>query len=253
VIAIAAGHAGCGGGGDDAHDQMDAAIDAPDASPDGGSLCSPGLAAWYHFDDTSGPVLDACGHHDGSAEGTGVTRGAAGRIGSAFAFDGTDGRVVVPAARELDFVTSGTIELWIKIADKLNPGATVSRGTGNADDNVLQTTDCGNVLTIYTQVPDGAAVLASECDALTEASWAHVAVVNDGTQARLYINAQLTKTSPGGFLGTLPHALYIGRRQQGEFPLTGSLDELMWWTVVRTQEQICGDAIGTWAGDHCTL
>lgn len=237
----------------------DAAIDTPasdgsvDAAPDGGSRCSPGLAAWYHLDDTSGPVLDACGQRDGIAEGTGLTRGAAGRIGSAFSFNGTDGRVVVPAAGGLDFITAGTIELWIKVADKLTPGATVSRGTGNADDNVLQTTDCGNVVTIYTRIPAGASVVASECDALRDASWAHVAVVNDGAQARLYINAQLTITSPGGFLGTLPHDLYIGRRQNGEFPFTGSLDELMWWTVVRTPEQICGDAGGTWTGDQCTL
>ncbi len=241
--------AGCG---DSSTPLMDGGADAPpDAAPDAGpGLCETGLSAWYRFEDSSGPVLDACGRHPGTSEGAGLQRGVAGRMGNGVHFDGTDGRIVIRSAASLDFMTAGTIQFWLKLADKNSVGSTVSRGTGNVDDNVLQTTDCGNVVTIYTK-DMAAAVVASDCDALSTSDWAHVTVVNDGAQTRLYLDGTLTKTSTGGFLGPLPHDLYLGRRQQGEFPLNGSLDELKWWTVARGAPQICTDAGGTWQGASC--
>jgi hypothetical protein len=47
--------------------------------------------------------------------------------------------------------------------------------------------------------------------------------------------------------------LYIGRRQQGVFALNGELDEVKWWTIVRTPAEICTDAGGTVQGSTCVL
>jgi hypothetical protein len=232
-----------------------AADAAGDGMPDSGgeSPCPDGLAAWYTFDEADGAVVDACGAHDGAVAGSGVIRGAEGRHGSAIAFDGTDGRVVVDAAASLDFVTAGTVELWINLADEESVGSIASRGTGIVDDNVLLTTECGNILCIHSRANAGTSLLVSDCDALLAGTWTHVAVVNDGAQASLYIDGALVATSPGGLLGALPHDLYFGRREPDAFPLNAALDDVKWWTVARTREEICGDAGGIAAETGCDL
>ena len=61
-------------------------------------------------------AADATAHgHDGTTAG-GVAPGAAGKIGSAIAFDGTDDYIQVPASDAIDslFVTGGTITAWIR-------------------------------------------------------------------------------------------------------------------------------------------
>ena len=95
--------------------------------------------------------------------------------------------------------------------------------------------------------------MTSACDTLPVGTWAHVAVVNDGSTLRLYVNGALDSEQSGGFLGPLSTDLYIGRRQQGIFALDGGIDELKWWTVARTQPEICADAGGSWTGSSCAL
>jgi hypothetical protein len=229
----------------------------PDGSFDGGPDAGPGscpfgLAAWYRFEDTSGPVVDACGAHDGRVEGSGTTRGVEGRDGLAIGFGGTDGRVVVPASSGLDFITAGTIELWVSVSTS-GVGSTVSRGTGSSDDNVLQNTSCWNMQTIYSRSSSGTTNVTSDCDALPVGAFAHVAVVNDGVEARMYVDGVLVRTAPGGYLGPLSTDLYIGRRQQGIFPFAGVIDELKWWTIARTPAEICRDAGGTVSMTACLL
>ena len=43
----------------------------------------------------------------------------------------------------------------------------------------------------------------------------------------------------------------IGRREQGIFPFRGVIDEIKWWTIGRSQEEICEDAGGVWNGAAC--
>jgi len=220
---------------------------------DAGGGCPSGLAAWYRFESTTGPVVDECGRHDGVVEGSGTVRGEAGRSGLAIRFTGGDGRVRVPASVDLDFITAGTIELWVRVDDRASVGCTVSRGTGSSDDNVLQNTSCLNMQTIYSRSAVGTTNATTPCDTLPLAAWAHVAVVNDGVEVRAYVNGVLSTSSPGGYLGPLTTDLYMGRRPQGVFPLRGALDEIKWWTVARSQAHICADAGGSWSGSSCSL
>jgi hypothetical protein len=214
-----------------------------------------GLVAWYRFEESGGPVLDSSGHrHHGAAEGAGISRGVPGRIGNAIAFDGSGGYVRVPASKALDFIQAGTIELWMNLAPgggDLDVGSTVSRGTGNTDDNVLMNTSCGNMQTIFSRSGKGSTNVTSGCGRFQAGSWVHVAVVNDGGSATLYINGARELSAQGGFLGPLESALYIGVREQGVFPLRGALDEIKWWSVARSQPEICADAGGRWDDELC--
>ncbi len=228
------------------------------SSAGGGLPCvvaaQPGLAAWYRFDEATGPVCDSSGNgNHGTAMGAGYTRGVAGKIGSGITFDGTDGYVVIPAATSLDMTTAGTIEFWLSLsATPTGVGSPASRGTGQNDANVLVDTSCGNVQVIFTQA-DTTSVTAN-CTIIPDQTWSsHIAFVNDGTTISLYINGEIDAAGAGGDMGPLSSDLYLGRREQGLFPLSGSLDELKWWTVARTQAEICVDAGGVWGGSTCSL
>lgn len=232
---------------------MDAGRDAGTPTLDAG-MCPSGLAAWYRFEDTSGAVLDECGGHHGTPGGSGYTRGVSGRYGSAIEFHGSDGHVIVPASSALDFVSAATIELWVRI-DTTGVGSTVSRGTGNNDDNVLMNTSCWNMQTIFSRSSSGGGTtnVTSACDALPVGAWAHIAVVNDGVELRLYVDGAHVLTQPGGFMGPMSSDLFIGRRSQGIFPFDGAIDDIKWWTIARTPPEICGDAGGIWSGSSCTF
>ncbi|MDC3960519.1 LamG domain-containing protein [Polyangium jinanense] len=216
----------------------------------------PGLAAWYRFEETDGPVLDSSGHgHHGTATSSGLVRGAPGRVGRGLSFSG--GHVRVPASPGLDFTTAATIELWVRITPELDKpltvGSTVSRGTGDSDDNVTMQACCGGIQLIFSRASTGTTNVGSDCGVLPVCAWTHVAYVNDGRTLALYINGALTNTYKGGFLGPLRSDLFIGRREQGIFPFAGTMDEILWWREARSQPQICGDAGGRWSDGRCLL
>jgi hypothetical protein len=215
----------------------------------------PGLGAWYRFDEDAGLVCDWSGNaNHGVVEGNGVTRGISGVAGKAIEFNGTDGRVHVAASVSLDFITAGTIELWVRLDDVSQGfvGSTVSRGTGNNDNNVLMNSSCGNMQTIYSTM-GGTTNVTSDCNTIAGSTWTHIAVVNNGTTVTLYLNGVFEKSAPGGYLGPIANGLYIGRREQGIFSMDGAIDEVKWWTVARSQAEICGDAGGAWQNGTCIL
>jgi hypothetical protein len=230
-------------------------VDAPPAAPAIAADETPrkGRMAWYRFEETNGPVLDSSGHgHHGSASGSGVSRGQPGRIGRAIAFSG--GHVQVPASRDLDFRDAATIELWVRIdhGGPMDVGSTVSRGTGNNDDNVLMNTSCGNMQTIFSHNGKTTNV-TSECGAIPGGRWTHIAVVNDGKQLSVFVNGALARVEAGGVMGPIAADLFMGIRSSGIFPLHGALDEVQWWNITRSAPEVCADAGGTWTGRACSL
>lgn len=247
------GAVGSGGAGGEGGSGSGGSGGAPPLGP-----CDPqpavGLAAWYRFDESSGVVCDSSGNgNHGVTEGAGFTRAVPGHIGTGIQFNGTDGRVHVPAAPSLDMLTAGTIEMWVWLENiDFSPKSTVSRGTGNNDNNVLMNATCGNMQTIWTFGMASSNVTCA-CNVLAPQVWTHIAVVNDGAVMTLYVNAVSTTTAAGGFMGPLSSDLFIGRREQGLFSYFGVMDELKWWTVARTPQQICTDAGGAWAQGSCSL
>jgi len=232
----------------------DGSMSMPDSgTPDGAVVSNGGLVAWYRFEESTGAVADSSGNNlNGTASASGVTRGMAGKIGNGITFGG--GEVVVPASPLLDFTTAGTIEFWINLSNLQPVGSMVSRGTGNNDDNVLVNTSCGNVQAIFSRVSlSGSTSTPSACNLLTGSTWQHVAIVNDGAVLLTYVNGVLKETGTGGFLGPIKNDLWIGKRENPVFPLSGALDELKWWNVARSIEEVCADAEGTWTGEACTL
>ncbi len=241
-----AGSAGAGGADAQADVAVDAPVDAyPDAPPD--VISQPGLSAYYTFEETGGPVFDVSGNNNhGTVKGTAVARAVAGKIGFALGFNGGNGQVQIPSSTSLDFSAGASIELWIKLAS-VQTGTVLSRGTGQNDSHVRLKTAQGNIQASFGQAGSGAAVVTSDPNVLEPGKWAHVAVVDDGSNLLLYVNGNLHKSAVGGYLTSIFADLYIGKSAAADTAFNGSIDDLKWWSVVRSAQDVCGDAGGTWA------
>ncbi|MGB0590667.1 MAG: LamG domain-containing protein [Myxococcota bacterium] len=210
--------------------------------------------AWYRFEETNGPVVDSTGNgHDGTENPGGVTRGVEGAIGLGVSFSGGAGSIQVPAHPDLDFSDAATIEAWVWLGTTSGVGSIVSRGTGNNDNNVLMNSSQGNMQTIFSQTGVGTTNVTSASGMIPIQTWTHIAVVNDGSSLRCYFDGVLVTSAAGGLMGAIANDLFIGQREQGVFAFSGRIDEIKWWTTVRTQEQICSDAEGSWDGVACDL
>jgi hypothetical protein len=220
----------------------DAAGDAPvDSSPD--ALPAIGLATFLKFEDTSGTEFDYSGNNNFGTITGAVQRGVPGKDGLAFDLSG-DGKVVAKSSPTLDMTSGGTIELWVKLSS-VTAGSIVARGTGNNDNSVRIKTAQGNVQVLFTRVGGGSATLISNTNVLPTGQWAHVAATNDGSTLKLFINGTLHMSGTGGQMGSQFADLHVGKTAGTDNAFSGSIDELRWWTVARTDAEVCQDAGGT--------
>ena len=246
-----AGEGGSAGSSDDSG--IDASADAPLDSPvDGMGGDAPfdalpdvtptaGLGLWFKLEEATGSVFDHSGNgNNGTVSGT-VLRNIPGKNGMGFDF-GTDGRIQVKSSTTLDHTTGATIELWIKLAS-VTAGAIVSRGTGVNDNAVVLKTTQGNVQAYFARAGQGTSSVISDPGVLGS-TWTHVAAVNDGSMLRLYINGTLHKTATGGKMGPISSDLFVGKNAGADASFNGTIDELEWWSVARTEQEICSDAGG---------
>ncbi|MCB9581227.1 MAG: LamG domain-containing protein [Polyangiaceae bacterium] len=211
-----------------------------------------GLSAYYDFETNSGAVSDESGHgNDGMALGSGVAF-VSGKNGKGASFSGGDGRIVIPANASLDFSSAATIELWVRLSG-VSSGTILSRGIGSGDSQVRIKTNLGNIQVVFSRASQASAILTSDYDVIGS-GWSHVAVVNDGSELSLYVNGKLSSSVAGGALGPLVSNLHIGKSEGPEPAFNGVVDEVKWWTVARTVDEICIDAGGTYAeATGCSL
>jgi hypothetical protein len=222
----------------------DAAVDAPiDSSPD--ALPAIGLALFLKLEDTSGTEFDYSGNNNFGTVSGAVQRGVPGKDGLAFDLSG-DGKVVAKSSPTLDMTSGGTIELWVKLSS-FTAGSIVARGTGNNDNSVRIKTAQGNVQVLFTRAGGGSANLTSATDVLPTGQWKHVAATNDGATLKLFIDGTLHTSVTGGQMGSQFADLHVGKSAGADNAFSGSIDELRWWTVARTDAEVCQDAGGTTA------
>ena len=235
---------------------------------------APGMVAWWTGDDTAEDLMG--GNHGTLQNGAGFT--ADGEVGTAFAFDGVDDFVQVPAAPRLDVGAGGgfTIETWVKTSEVVawqplvewnNVGAYGVHLWLNVDWNGL--TGPGG---IYANVvgTDGAShLIGSGAARLQPNVFHHVALTFDQASGltQLYLDGAPTG-KPKTFPGVTPQTsydLYLGRRPAGPAPVTqfsGALDEVSIYDRALSREEIeataraarggkCRYAVGGRVTDEC--
>ena len=207
----------------------------------------PGLAGYWSFEDKGNSIQDASGNqNDGSLAG-GVVVSPNGELGSALSFAGSDGRLAIPSASDLDFTGTATIEFWVRLTSVV-PGSLVTR-ISTAGDGVRVRTSQGNLQVTFNQ--GGAAASVTTNPGVIGPAWAHVAIVNDGANLDVYVDGKVVGSGSGGKLGSVAGDLVVGHSSASDTAINGYFDELKWYSIARTPEEVCKDAAGSWSGTDC--
>jgi hypothetical protein len=132
----------------------------------------------------------------------------------------------------------------------VSTGTILSRLSPSGDGIRIRSSQ-GNLQVTFTRASGGSVVATTDAGMLGS-TWTHVAVVNDGSALRVYLDGQLHRTEVGGKLGLVASDLFIGAGGSSDTAINGYVDELAWWSIALTPEEVCTDAGGTWANSDCT-
>jgi hypothetical protein len=196
-----------------------------------------GIVGWWPGD---GSANDIIGTNNGVLQG-GATASAAGEVGSAFSFDGTNGFVRIPDAPELR-PTNFTIEAWVQFASLDSAGAGSPAGnqyivfkqnplSANFEGYALTKTRTtnGDVFALAIASSSGQEASIQAVTLLTTGVWYHVAAVRGSNTTQLFVNGRLEAQGTISFpqsYGAYP--LYFGTSGESNWDrkLSGRLDEV---------------------------
>lgn len=221
---------------------------------------APGMVAWWTGDNTA---EDLVGSNHGSLQ-NGASFTPDGVVGPAFAFDGENDFVKVPASSRLDVgAGSGfTIEAWVNPSNVAAWQPLVEWNSGGAYGvHLWVNVDFGGLTGsggLYANIVDtaGGEHLVGSGDArLQPHSFNHVALTFDKKTGvtQLYLNGA-PAGSPGRFAGITPQTsydLYLGRRPGGGEPVTqfsGALDEVTIYDRALKQPEVEATARAAYLG-----
>lgn len=207
---------------------------------------APGMVAWWTGDDTAEDVLG--GNHGMLQNGAGFT--ADGEVGPAFAFDGIDDSVKVPASPRLDVGAGAgfTIETWVNTSDVVAWQPLVEWNNGGAYGvhlwlNVGGDGLSGNSGGIYANIfgTGGGHLISSGEARLQPNVFHHVALTFDKASGvtQLYLDG-VPAGKPKTFPGVTPQTsydLYLGHRPGGG-QFSGALDEVSIYDRALSPEEI---------------
>jgi len=197
-----------------------------------------GMTDWWTGD---GNASDLIGGNTGALEG-GATATAAGFVGEAFSFDGTNSYVQIPNSAALDPAVF-TLEAWVRFSSLNSAG---SGGSPAGDQYIVfkqnsstwsfegidlskTRTSSGDVFRFLVTSASGASEQLNSVTTISAGVWYHVAAVRGSNYTQLYVNGQLENQATVTFAqnyGTLP--LYFGTSGESywDHKLAGNLDEV---------------------------
>jgi hypothetical protein len=209
-----------------------------------------GLVGWWTAD---GNARDWSGTNHGTLKG-GAVATAAGTVGSAFSFDGTNGYVQIPDSAALR-PTNFTIEGWVQFTS-LNSGGLGASPAGQQYIVFKQNTRSswfegfylgkerrsnGDIFAFAVSSAQGVSAEVDSTTPLATGTWYHVAAVRGTNLLQLYVNGQLvgqTRVTFAQNYGTLP--LYFGTSGQSywDHKLRGLLDEVTLYNRALSSSEI---------------
>jgi len=196
------------------------------------------LVSYYKLDESSGAVLDANGSNDGTNYG--ATPNVAGKINTAYDFDGSNDYISIPDDNTLDITSAITLSAWVKldstqslypailVKGEIKDGATDSYGLRLATGDVQ--------FIIYTGT---FTALAGTID-IKDNAWHYLVATYDGTNMRIYVDGEEdTTVAKTGNINTVALPLQIGQtyNHAGYF-LDGLVDEVAIFNTALTSTQI---------------
>jgi len=201
-----------------------------------------GMVSWWPGDGTADDIQDG---NNGTLQG-GVTFGA-GKVGQALSLDGVNGRVLVPAASNLDLEQAFTIDAWVNFADLSSAHCIVTKGLVDNHQYAilsggLAAPDELNLLVRrQASASDGLDRLITVNQAhLVPNRWYHIAATADGTNKSIYLDGQLLATNSAvAPYTTFSPAVEIGSANGGTVAFFhGMIDEVEIYNRALTQAEI---------------
>jgi len=202
-----------------------------------------GLVAAYSFGEGAGTVVtDASGNGNTGSLGSGVTWTAAGRFGSALAFNGAS-FVTIPSAASLNLTTAMTLEAWVyptgnlykwnAVLMKEQPGeflyALYSGSSSHRRPYVY----------FNTSTTSAGEQGASGSKWLPFNAWSHLAGTYDGASLKLYVNGQLVRSQAvSGPIATSTGPLRIGGNGIWNQYFEGRIDEVRIYNRALSESEI---------------
>lgn len=182
---------------------------------------------YWRLDETTGPVVDSGGGHDGTA--VGITRGVPGVVGNAARFGGNAGsHVLIP--HTADFPTNQvTILAWVKFDSVGGDYPMFLSGGGNDGqgwDYALYN-EAGRRFRAAYRAANGSTPFVDSTTLAEPGVWYHVAMTHDGTNLSIYVNGVREATTAAPPLAPSTRDFYLGREARSNCCfLSGYLDEV---------------------------
>ncbi len=189
------------------------------------------LISWWELNATEGVVKDSHGANHGT--NFGATRGAVGKVGNAFSFDGLDDYVDTPVNGTA--VTAYTISCWLNRARTMNEQGIWHWAEGitfaQQQTPYVLLQDHSGTLRLYV---NGGYRLTT---AITLNTWHHIIAWYDGVNHKLYKDNALIGTYEGGVTNqakAIKFMMGIGYRNYWQ----GILDETAIWDRALNTDEI---------------
>ncbi|MFV0268591.1 MAG: LamG-like jellyroll fold domain-containing protein, partial [Draconibacterium sp.] len=181
-----------------------------------------GLVAHYEFENTAGDVIDVAGGHNGTNYG--ATRGATGKVGNAFSFDGGD-YVVINNHTDITGYNEFTLSAWIYPTSVTGTKTIISKNTSGRDFtlNINSTPKVG----AHFHGATGYRTCASTTTPSTN-QWIHAVATWSNNQWKIYYNGVLesTCTHTGYDPPWTGGNMYIGSLTTSSEKFSGLIDEV---------------------------
>ena len=210
---------------------------------------APTIVAAYHFNEASGATLtDVSGKNNHGTLVNGPVWITAGKYGGALTFDGLNDLVAIADAAALDLTTGMTIEAWVKPSSVSGWRTVVLKETAGNLAYALYANQSVQRPAVELRIGSKTHNV-SGTNALSTATWTHLAATYDGATARLYINGtQVSSRAVTGNLLTSANPLRIGGNLVwGEY-YRGQIDEVRIYDGPLTRAQIQADMNAPIAG-----
>jgi len=204
-------------------------------------IMADGPTAYWDLDDTGSTAIDLTGGNDGAILG-GVTTGQPGALvndpsNRAMSFNGSDGKIDVPWASELNGVPF-SVELWAQTTGGSGHRSPLtSRGDGPQRGYILYE-DPNGQWQAWNGTGSGWSGLSGP--GAVDGEWVHLAMTYDGTEKRFYVNGMQVGAANVPFSPNDLYPLRIGAGATeggGNYFFNGLVDEVAVYDHVLTAEE----------------
>ncbi len=197
------------------------------------------LVAWWRLDEGSGATAsDSSGNgNDASFEGS-PTWVQAGKLGSALKFNGSSDYLAAPDSESLDINSDQlSIAAWVNGEDWPAANHVLRKVADTGTGAIYMLRVQPDTVRVYLNTPAGDTIVDGTT-VLVPNEWAHIALVYDGAQARVYVNGLLDGSMDvSGEITQSDNELRIGRGEPAGY-FMGMIDDVRLYNHALTEDEL---------------